>query len=435
MLFSNIDYLTPDFGIAHGFVGTEGASITYLGDTLPEQPERFGECYDGRGKVLMPGLYNTHTHAPMTLLRGYGENLTLQDWLYKRVFPFEAKITDASTYPATLLAIAEMLRFGTVSFTDMYFYSAARIRAIEESGIKCNLCDGIMVFDPETRFEDLPASEENRTLIRDYHGAFDGRLRIDLNIHSEYISNPFVVRSVGELAAELGVHTHTHISETRLEHEECKERRGGLTPVAYFDSLDFFRAPCTAAHCVWTEPEDWEILAEREVFVAANPASNMKLASGFAPVPQMLDAGVNVALGTDGMASNNNHNLFKDLYLLATIYKGSTGDPTVVTPAQALAAATVVGARSQGRPKSGAIELEYRADLVVVDVQTPWMQPVHDQVSNLVFAAQGSDVVLTMVDGTVLYREGTWPTIDVEKALVATQQASDAILASLLPSR
>ncbi|MDR1422171.1 MAG: amidohydrolase [Coriobacteriales bacterium] len=436
MLFANIDYLTPDFEIAHGFIGTEGSRIIYVGACDPVGTPAFlttdfGERYDGSGKLLLPGLYNTHTHAPMTLLRGYGENLVLQDWLYKRIFPFEAKITDGYAQPATLLAIAEMLRFGTVSFTDMYYNNGARIAAIQTSGIKCNLCGGVMVFDQEKRLEDMPDYEMNKALVRDYHGAFDGRLRIDLNIHSEYISNPYVVRSIGELALDMGVNTHTHISETKLEHEECKQRRGGLTPVAYFDSLDFFVAPCTAAHCVWTEAGDWEIMAARGVTAVANPASNMKLASGFAPVPEMLAAGVNIGLGTDGMASNNNHNLLKELYLLGLISKGATGDPTVVTPAQALATATVNGARSQGRADGGRIAEGCAADVAVLDVNTPWMTPVHDQLSNLIFAAQGSDVVLTMVDGVVLYRDGSWPTIDVEKALAETQAAADTIVASL----
>jgi 5-methylthioadenosine/S-adenosylhomocysteine deaminase len=436
MLFANIDYLTPEFTITRGFVGTEGARIVYVGDRDPATtpallPLDLGERYEGGGKLLVPGMYNAHTHAPMTLLRGYGENMVLQDWLYNRIFPFEAKMGEEDAYAATLLAIAEMLRFGTVSFTDMYYFNAARIQAIEESGIKCNLSSGIMVFDPEARYEDMPDYEMNKALIRDFHGAFDGRLRIDLNVHSEYISNPQVARSVGELAVEAGVHTHTHISETRLEHEECKERRGGLTPIAYFDSLDFFRAPCTAAHCVWTEPGDWEIMAECGVTAVANPASNMKLASGFAPVSQMLAAGVNVALGTDGMASNNNHNLYKDLYLLGTLFKGATGDPTVITPAQALAAATVNGARSQGREEGGRIAEGCLADVVVLDTDVPWMKPVHDGPSNLIFATQGSDVVLTMVDGAVVYRDGVWPTIDVERIAAMTQGAAEAIVASL----
>jgi 5-methylthioadenosine/S-adenosylhomocysteine deaminase len=431
MLFADIDYLTDGFEVERGFVGTEGALITYVGTGAPERPERFGERYAGAGRLLIPGMYNTHTHLPMTLLRGYAENLALQDWLHNRVFPFEGRIDDASAYPATLLAIAELLRFGVVSVTDMYYFDDARIRAVAESGIKANLCEGLMVFDEEAVYEKMPNYARNEQLVREHHGSEDGRIRIDLNIHSEYISNPQVVRAVGEHAVELGVGTHVHVSETEREHEECKQRRGGLTPTQYFESLGFFRAPCTAAHCVWTEPGDWEIFAARNVTVAANPASNMKLASGFAPLPRMLAAGVNVALGTDGVASNNNHNLLKELYLFALIYKAATADPTVVTPREALAAATINGARSQGRADCGAIEVGRRADLVALATDVPWMQPAHSLVNNLVYAAQGSDVVLTMVDGRVLYRDGIWPTIDVERATRETQSAAAGIAAAV----
>ena len=236
---------------------------------------------------------------------------------------------------------------------------------------------------------------------------------------------------MGQQALELGVNTHIHLSETAREHEECKQRRGGLTPAAYFESLGFFKQPCVAAHCVHTEPEDWQILARNGVTVTANPASNMKLASGFAPVPQMLAAGINVTLGTDGVASNNSHNILKDLYLFALLYKGATGDPTVVTAKEALAAATINGARAQGRLDSGSIAVGNRADVAVLDISGPWFSPQTDLLNNLVYAGQGSDVVLTMVDGAVLYRDGIYPTIDVKRAIFETQQATQAILASL----
>jgi len=431
MLFANIDYLNSSFEVVRGYIGTEGVLITYVGASTPESPERFGEHYNGRGKLLIPGMYNTHAHMPMTLLRGYAEGLTLQDWLFKKIFPFEAKIDDEKAYPATLLAIAEMLRFGVVGVTDMYFFSEARIRAIAESGIKANLCNGIMVFDEETTYEQTPNLKANERLVREHHNTLDGRLKIDLNIHSEYISNPQVVRAVGEHAAVLGVQTHVHISETTREHEECKQRRGGLTPTQYFESLDFFCMPCTAAHCVWTEPADWEIFRERGVSVSCNPASNMKLASGFAPVAEMLEAGVNVTIGTDGAASNNSHNILKDLYLLALLSKGASGDATAVKPQQALAVATVNGARSQGRSDCGTIEPGKRADLVALNICVPWMQPIHNLANNLVYSAQGTDVVLTMVDGAVLYRDGDYLTIDLERAISDTKRYSAEIAASL----
>jgi 5-methylthioadenosine/S-adenosylhomocysteine deaminase len=431
MLFANIDYIDNKYEVKRGFIGTEGSFITYVGTDEPAQPASFGERYDGKGKLLIPGMYNAHAHMPMTLLRGYAEGLKLQDWLNNKIFPFEAKIDDEKAYSATLLAIAEMLRFGVVGVTDMYFFSDARIRAIAEGGIKANLCDGVMVFDEETSYEQTDYPKVNERLVREYHNAFDGRLKIDLNIHSEYISNPKFVRSVGEQAAELGVQTHVHISETKREHEECRQRRGGLSPTQYFESLDFFRMPCTAAHCVWAEPADWDIFKARNVSVATSPASNMKLASGFAPIPEMLKAGVNVAIGTDGVASNNSHNILGDLYLLALICKGSSGDPTVISPQQALAVATINGARSQGRTDCGTIEVGRRADLVALDIRVPWMQPIHSLLNNLVYSAQGTDVVLTMVDGAVLYRDGTYPTIDIERATSDTKRFSAEIAASL----
>jgi 5-methylthioadenosine/S-adenosylhomocysteine deaminase len=436
MLFSDIDYLDSNYETKHGYVLVENSKIAYIGEQDPTktpdfQTAKIGQRYNGKGKLLMPGLYNAHTHIPMILLRGYAEGLPLQSWLFEKIFPFEAKITNQIALPASQLAIAEMLRFGTVSFTDMYFFDEARIEAIASSGIKCNLSSGMNIFDPEIHYQDTPNFDLTNKLIAQHHNTLNGRLRIDLNIHSEYLSNPYVVRSVGEQAVELGVNTHIHLSETRTEHEECKQRRGGLTPAAYFESLDFFKQPCTAAHGVYTEPDDWQILARNNVTIVPCVCSNAKLASGFAPVPQFLEAGVNVAIGTDGVASNNNHNLFKELYSTAVIYKGSSQDPTVVSPAQALAAATINGAHSQSRENCGAIAVGNQADLLVLDTDVPWMQPAHNQLNNLIYAAQGSDVVLTMVDGEVLYSNGEWKTIDVERAASQTQQATCNIISSL----
>ncbi|MCL1880468.1 MAG: amidohydrolase [Actinomycetia bacterium] len=431
MLFSDIDYLTEEFTIAHGYVGVKDGRIDYIGTIPPADADSYGQVYNGSGRLLMPGLYNIHAHAPMTLLRGYAESMVLQDWLEQMVFPFEARMDGEAAYLGTQLAIAEMLRFGVVSFSDMYFFTDQRVQAVAESGIKANICPALMVFDQDVRYDDLPEAAANESYVRQYHQAADGRLRVDLNIHSEYISNPQVVQAVGEQAVALGVGTHVHISETHREHEECKQRRGGLTPAAYFESLGFFRMPCTAAHCVWSEPTDWAVFARNGVTVAANPASNFKLASGFAPLAEMLAAGVTVGLGTDGVASNNNHNMFKDIYLMATVYKAASADPTVITPEQVLRAATLAGARGQGRSNSGSVRQGGCADLIVLDTEVPWMQPASSLLNNLVFAAQGSDVVLTMVDGKVLYQDGQWLTIDIQRVMAGVRQATERIKAAV----
>jgi 5-methylthioadenosine/S-adenosylhomocysteine deaminase len=367
----------------------------------------------------------------MTLLRGFAESMALQDWLNRLIFPFEAKMTAENSYFGSLLAIAEMLRFGVVSYSDMYYFTEQRVLAVSESGIKANLCPALVVTDPDVRYGELAACAENESLITRYNNSFDGRIRIDLGVHSEYISNPQVVTAVAEQARAYGLRTHIHLSETRLEHEQCKDRRGGMTPTAWFDSLGFFESPATVAHAVWTEVSDWEIMADRGVSVAACPASNLKLASGFAPLGQMIAAGVNVGIGTDGMASNNNHNMLQDIYLLATVYKAAAEDPALITPTEALRAATVNGSLAQGRNDSGSIALGNRADLIVLDVDTPWMKPQSSLVNNLVFSSLGSDVVLTMVDGQVLYRDNQWLTIDIERVCAEVQSGTDRITAQL----
>lgn len=414
---------------AHRWVGVSEGRIDYIGDHAPSGS--YDEHYDGSGKLLMPGLYNAHAHVPMTLLRGRGENLPLDRWLNEAIFPFEDLIEDSDAYYASLLGIAEMLRFGVVSFSDMYYHSDARARAIIESGIKCNLGDSVICFDPDASYADLPHASLNERLIREYHGAADGRLLVDYNLHAEYTSTERVVRTLAEATLDQGLRMQVHVSETSSEVAACKERHDGKTPVRYLADCGLFDAPTTAAHCVWLEEGDFAILAEKGVFVATCPASNAKLGSGIADVAAMRAAGVNVALGTDGVASNNNHNMFSDMYLLALMQRAGDCTPVGLSAEDVIHVSTRCGALSQGRTDCGCIEEGCRADLIVLDVDTPWMQPLGSVASNLVYSAQGSDVVLTMVDGSVAYRDGVYPTIDVERAQYETCRARDAILAKL----
>lgn len=433
MLFADIDLLDENLDYrTHQWVGVRDGRIAYLGDAAPagEDAAAYGEAYDGRGKLLAPAFYNAHAHAPMTLLRGYAENLPLQAWLNDQVFPFEAKITAEDCYWGTLLACAEMARYGCVSFSDMYYHMEEGARAALDAGIKMNLSDSLLAFSGEGLSE-LPVDAQNRRLLRDLHGAGDGRIVVDCNIHAEYTSNPRAVADLAAFAKEQGLRVQVHVSETRLEHEECKQRHGGLTPVRYFDSLGLFDVPVTAAHCVWVDDDDIDVLAARGVFVAANPASNMKLGSGFAPVPKMLERGVKVCLGTDGMASNNNHDMMQDLYLLALLYKGSTNDPSVVTPKQALEAATRMGALSQGRDDCGYVAVGAKADLCVFDTSGPSWAPCTNPLVNVVYAGHGADVCLTMCDGRVVYRDGAYPMLDVERAKAEVNARTQRIVGEL----
>lgn len=428
MLFQNITIVDENFQIAENmYVGIDGQKITYISKEPPKRA--FGRVYDGRGRLLMSGFYNTHAHSPMTLMRGYGENMALQDWLNKKIFPFEDKLTGDAVYWGTLLAMAESIRFGIVSTTDMYYFSEDMVRAICESGAKNNISRSITCFDDSDLF-DLPGGKEMKELYEKHHGSADGRILVDMSIHGEYTSTPKVVAQMAEYTKKLGANMHVHLSETRTEHEACKARHG-MTPAAYFHKLGLFDTPTTAAHCIWIEGEDFDIFKEKGVTVATNPVSNMKLASGVCNTPKLLSAGINVALGTDSVASNNSLNFIEEMKYFATAAKTRFEDPTAVTPVQALQAATRAGALSQGREDCGLVKTGCRADLIVLDITGPHMHPVHDMLNNLVYSASGSDVILTMVDGNILYENGRYYTIDLEKTIYEAGRATEKILQAL----
>ncbi len=431
MLFENIAIIDENFEFKpNQYVGIKNAVIDYVGDAAPADADAYGETYDGAGRLMLPALYNAHAHAPMTLLRGYAENLPLDRWLNEKCWPFEDKMTPEDNYWATLLACAEMARYGTVGFSDMYYATPERAKAVAESGLKANLCEGLLAFEPKP-YADYPIAKQNEEYVRTLHGSADGRILIDYNIHAEYTSNEQTCRDIVELLKENGLRLHLHLSETKKEVEECKERHGGLSPVEYFEHIGALDVPCTAAHCVWLSDRDIDILDAHGVFVANNPVSNMKLGSGFAPIPEMLARDMRVCVGSDGMASNNNHNMFSDLYVMGLIYKGYNLDPTAVEPAQMLRAASRTGALSQGREDCGLIKQGYRADLCVMDVTGPQWCPMTDALYNVAYAGNGSDVVLTMCDGKVVYRDGEWPTIDLEQTKAEVAKRAERIISEL----
>ncbi|MDD2484363.1 MAG: amidohydrolase [Eubacteriales bacterium] len=429
MLFKNITILDAALDAKENmYVGIKDNKIDYIGTKAPR--EDYGEVYEGKEKLLMSGFFNAHAHTPMTLLRGYGENMTLQDWLTKRIFPFEDKLVGADVYNATLLGIAESLRFGIVSTTDMYYFCDRMAEAIIESGAKNNLSRGLTCFTDADLF-DLVAWKESKDLIKTFNQAADGRILVDMSLHAEYTSNEKIARQFADYTKEIGTRMHVHISETKQEHEDCKMRHRGLTPVAYLNEVGLFDSKTTAAHCVWLENEDFDILAEKGVTVATCPVSNLKLASGICNVTELLARGVNVAIGTDSVSSNNSLNFIEEIKFFALLHKERQGDPTVITPKEALYAATRAGALSQSRNNSGILAEGFRADLIVLDLSGPHMTPTHDLRNNVVYAASGSDVVLTMVDGKVLYKDGDYLTIDLEKVKYEAEKSKDRILFEL----
>ena len=321
MLFKDITILDEDLQVReHMYVGTKGDRITYIGTGAPCDAQRavgdvdMDRVVDGRGKLLMSGFYNAHAHSPMTLLRGYGENLPLSRWLNERIFPFEDKLTGPAVYAGTLLAMAESLRYGIVSTSDMYYFTDDMVRAIVHSGVKTNISRAVTNFG--TPVSESNSFKEAAQAIEMYYGLEDGRILVDASAHAEYTNDFEMIKAIADMAKHYDVRTHIHLSETESEHKNCIAKYG-KTPAEVFLEAGMFDKPCTAAHCIWVADSDLDIFAEKGVTVASNPCSNMKLSSGLCHVPPMYEKGINVAIGTDSVASNNSLNFFEEMKIFA----------------------------------------------------------------------------------------------------------------------
>ena len=414
-LFSNVTVVTMDEDLRvlfSAFVGVTDGKISYLSKEAPEEQPK--EIVNGEGMVLMPGLINCHTHLPMSPLRGYADDVSLQSWLNDYIFPREDRLDGRCVKAATLLSLAECLRFGTTSVSDMYYFCDEIAQAVAESGIKANLSRATTLFGEEFDFETDVRCQEMLALREKWHGFDNGRIRVEASVHGEYTSNHLLWDALSEYAVNEGVRMHVHLSETKAEHEDCKERYG-LTPAQILDCHHIFDVPAMAAHCVWLEPEDMALLAKRKVTAVHCPVSNLKLASGCADVTAMVKAGMNVALGTDSNASNNNLDMFEEIKAATLMAKGKSLDPTYL-PAQAvLMMATICGARAQGREaECGMIKVGMDADLILLDFTQPHLMPCHNVMSHLAYCVSGHDVVMTMVRGKVLYAAGKYLTIDMD---------------------
>ncbi|HPE94762.1 MAG TPA: amidohydrolase family protein, partial [Bacillota bacterium] len=342
---------------------------------------------------------------------------------FKRIFPFEAKMLPQDIYTGSLLACAEMIRSGTVAFSDMYYCGKQLFAAAKESGLKANISLSVTNFtscDPHS----LPVFIESQNMP-----VSDGGVKLEYSIHAEYTSDERTVRTVAEAAKERGVGMHIHLSETKDEHEACIARHK-MTPAAYFSKCGAFDVPATAAHCVWIDENDRSIMASHGATAAVNVLSNLKLASGFCDVGALMRSNVRFGLGTDGAASNNTLDMFREMRALASVYKCAFSDPTLVTPQQALRAATLSGAQAQRR-NGGSVEAGKDADLIVLDVSGERYYPSHDIVTDLVFSSDSSDVVLNMTGGRILYENGEFLTVDIEKVKYEAKRSKEDILCRL----
>ena len=393
------------------YVAVEGTKIVSVGAVRPQGT--FDQEIDGKGNVLMPGFVNAHTHVPMTAMRGYGDGNNLQDWLHNYIFPVEARWDDRAIRCCTDLGLAEMIASGVTCIADMYGHSPAIAQEVAAAGISANLSVGGVQFTDDFNPDTHNDCRVQRELTEQWHGYNDGQILVDASVHGEYTSHQQLWRWMAGYAREHGLGMHVHISETRSEHEECLARHG-KTPIQVLNDYGVWDGRAIAAHCVWTTPEDWAVMAEKGISAVHNPMSNLKLGSGIAPVPAMKKAGVNVCLGTDGVSSNNCTDFFGDLKIAAILHNGAGCDPLALLPIDALRMATANGGRALGR-KTGVIAEGYTADLILVDFSHLNLTPCHSVLSNLAYAAHGSDVCMNMARGKVIYKDGDFLTIDLER--------------------
>ena len=416
ILFTNVTAVTMAAEaplLKNACVAVEGAQITWAGESHPAG--EFERVIDCTGKVMLPGLINAHTHVPMTLMRGYGGGHNLQDWLHNFIFPAEAKLDDRCVAAGTGLGLAELIASGVTCIADMYMHTGVIARQIVDAGLSANLsCGGVYFGAPEDFRPDRCGDCRNQQILtEEWHNYNDGQIKVDASIHAEYTSNTPLWQWMADYAQTHGLRMHVHASETQSEHADSITRNG-LTPIQALDRYGVWANGGIAAHCVWVTDQDMELMARRGITAVHNPVSNLKLGSGVARVPQLLNAGVNVALGTDGVSSNNNTDLFEEIKLAALLHKGVNLDPMSITARQALEMATVNGAKALGR-NTGVIAPGKVADLILVDFDHPNLFPCHDVEENLVFSARGSDVVMNMARGKVIYENGTFLTLDLEK--------------------
>ncbi len=425
-------YLMPTWrqkdAISDGALAIAGDTIIETGrrcDLCARYP-RASEIHEAHG-LIMPGLVNTHTHAPMACFRGFADDLPLMTWLQKHIFPIEARLTGEIVYDSTLLSIVEMIKSGTTSFCDMYLFAKDVARAAEKSGIRCWV--GEVLYDfPSPSYGPL---ENGIRYVEEMFSQFKDHplLSVTVDPHSVYTCSPSLLTRCRQLAEKHGSLFVIHLSESDEEVRNCREQYG-TSPVRHLDKLGVLDEQTLAAHCVKLDQEEILLLSEKQVRVSHCIESNMKLASGIAPIPELLRQGVPVSIGTDGSASNNNVDMFSEMSSVAKTHKAIACDPTTMDAETTLCAATLGGARALHAEKEiGTLIPGKKADCIVLDLNQPHLIPLYNLPSHLVYSARGADVIHSVINGRVVMKNRILTTIDEDSVISRMQEISRKIIA------
>ena len=414
ILISNTTAITLDDEdriLERADIAIDDGTIHALGD-VPEgfQPD---QVIDGRERVALPGFFNAHCHAAMTLERGWAEDLPFDRWLNEKIWVAESALEEEDVYWGAALACCEMIRAGVVAFADHYFWMPQVARAVEEAGMKAHLAWCQFGTGPGQEVGGINF-EDTVHFVQNWHGAADGRIRCAMGPHSPYMCPSDFLRRVVDAAKKLGVGIHIHLAESQEQVDKSIETHG-KTPVEHLQALGLFDVPTIAAHCIAVDEDDIRILAERGVHVAHTPKTYLKLAMGVAPLPRFLDRGINAALGTDGPASNNDLNILEVMRIAGLYHKNALGKPEALPRTTLLRLATQSGARAMGFEGSGVLAPGHPADLILLDTSAPHWFPRHDLAAGIVYASHPSDVTHVFVNGEMILRDGELLTLDEER--------------------
>ncbi len=395
--------------IFNGEVHTDGNKITYVG--TDKKDGQFDREINLNGNLIMPSFKNAHTHSAMTFLRSYADDLPLNDWLFKQVFPMEDKLTPDDVYELTKLAALEYFSSGTTAAFDMYFFPDSIAQAAIDTGLRLVLCGAVSGGDNQADYDSALSRLEDY-VVR--FNSLNPLVSFKMGFHAEYTTHISILKGIAELAKKYKQPLYTHNSETANEVQGCIERHG-MTPTALMESLGMFEYGGGGFHCVHMTDEDLDIFKKRNLFVVTNPCSNCKLASGIAPLAKMNEMGINLAIGTDGPASNNALDMFREMYLASVLQKVRENDASAMPAGAVLRAATSGGALAMGLTDCVTLSVGSKADMVVIDMNRPNMQPVNNVQKNLVFAGTRDNVKMTVANGVIVYEDGKFPTLDAEK--------------------
>lgn len=421
----NYDVVIKDVYLAKGDgqevanIGITGNKITYIGT----EKITGKETIDGKDMLAAPGWVNTHTHLAMTLLRSYADDMQLMPWLQEKIWPIEAKMVKDHFMWGSYLGVVEMIKNGTTCFNDMYFMMEETAKVVEKAGIRGVLTRCVMGDDPKNDIR----LQESREFYKAWNNQANGRIKVVYGPHAPYTCTNRYLQQVIEDAKKDNVLIHMHLAETQFEVDTCIKEKG-KTPIQLMDSLGMFEQPTVAAHCVYVNDKDMDIMQAKKVAVAHNPQSNLKLSSGIAPISKMLEKDILVSVGTDGTSSNNNLDMLEEIRTACFLAKCDSKNPTVLPATQALEIGTYNGAKALRIDNLGKLETGYLADIVLYNMNEPYWYPHHNLVSNLIYAASSNDVDTVIVDGKVLMKNREVLSLDEEKIKFETNKIAKELV-------